>query len=130
MAPRSNSKTASRLVPPTLPSLPTTTMAPQPTPLERKGKNGVAIMPRFFDMSCDEMLCSADSFCVNDYTWGGSRCHCSLGRGGESCSEGRSLVGRITWWGGWPHWEPEGSFVVHTWFLLAPLLTEAHFSMH
>uniref|UniRef100_A0A8D0NK13 EGF like, fibronectin type III and laminin G domains n=1 Tax=Sus scrofa TaxID=9823 RepID=A0A8D0NK13_PIG len=87
MAPRSNPVTISRLVPPTPASLPMTTVVPQPTPVERKGKTGVALMPRLFDMSCDETLCSADSFCVNDYTWGGSRCHCNLGKGGESCSE-------------------------------------------
>uniref|UniRef100_A0A8C0KJH7 Pikachurin n=1 Tax=Canis lupus dingo TaxID=286419 RepID=A0A8C0KJH7_CANLU len=87
MAPKSNPKTVSRLVRPTLASLPTTTVAPQPTPLERKGKNDVAIMPRLFDMSCDEILCSADSFCASDYTWGGSRCHCNLGKGGATCSE-------------------------------------------
>ncbi|XP_050651075.1 pikachurin isoform X2 [Macaca thibetana thibetana] len=83
----SNPKTISRLVPPTSASLPVTTVAPQPIPIERKGKNGVAIMSRLFDMPCDETLCSADSFCVNDYTWGGSRCQCNLGKGGESCSE-------------------------------------------
>ncbi|EPY80937.1 hypothetical protein CB1_000775021 [Camelus ferus] len=87
MAPRSNPMTISRLVPLTPPSLPMTTVAPQPTPVERKRKNSVALMPRLFDMSCDETLCSADSFCVNDYNWGGSRCHCNLGKGGESCSE-------------------------------------------
>uniref|UniRef100_A0A8C3VUA4 Pikachurin n=1 Tax=Catagonus wagneri TaxID=51154 RepID=A0A8C3VUA4_9CETA len=87
MAPQSNPMTVSRLVPPTPASLPVTTVAPQPSPVQRKGKTGVALMPRLFDMSCDETLCSADSFCVNDYTWGGSRCHCNLGKGGESCSE-------------------------------------------
>ncbi|XP_007467677.1 PREDICTED: pikachurin isoform X2 [Lipotes vexillifer] len=87
MAPRSNPMTVSRLVPATPASLPMTEVAPQPTPVERKGKNGAAMMPRLFDVSCDEILCSADSFCVNDYTWGGSRCHCNLGKGGESCSE-------------------------------------------
>ena len=88
MAPRPNPMTVSRLVPPTPASLPTTAVAPQPTPVDRKGKHGVAMMPRLFDTSCDETLCSADSFCVSDYTWGGSRCHCNLGKGGESCSEG------------------------------------------
>ncbi|XP_016808889.1 pikachurin isoform X2 [Pan troglodytes] len=83
----SNPKTISRLIPPTSASLPVTTVAPQPIPVQRKGKNGVAIMSRLFDMPCDETLCSADSFCVNDYTWGGSRCQCTLGKGGESCSE-------------------------------------------
>ncbi|XP_074242613.1 pikachurin isoform X2 [Saimiri boliviensis] len=83
----SNPKTISRLVPPTSASLPVTTVAPQPIPGERKGKNSVAMMSRLFDVPCDETLCPADSFCVNDYTWGGSRCHCNLGKGGESCSE-------------------------------------------
>ncbi|XP_067586653.1 pikachurin isoform X2 [Pseudorca crassidens] len=87
MVPRSNPMAVSRLVPATPASLPMTEVAPQPTPVERKGKNGAAMMPRLFDVSCDEILCSADSFCVNDYTWGGSRCHCNLGKGGESCSE-------------------------------------------
>ncbi|XP_045643249.1 pikachurin isoform X1 [Ursus americanus] len=87
LALRSNPKTAPRLAPPTLASLPITTVAPQPTPMETKEKNGVAMMPRLFDTSCDETLCSADSFCANDYTWGGSRCQCNLGKGGASCSE-------------------------------------------
>ncbi|XP_051709471.2 pikachurin isoform X2 [Oryctolagus cuniculus] len=82
-----NPKAVPRLIPPTSASLPTPEVAPQPTPEERKGKNGMATMPRLFDASCDETLCSADSFCVNDYTWGGSRCHCNLGKGGDSCSE-------------------------------------------
>ncbi|XP_037385980.1 pikachurin [Talpa occidentalis] len=86
VAPISNPNTASMHVPPTPASLPNTA-AFQPTPVEKKGKNNVALMPRLFDMSCDEALCPADSFCVNDYTWGGSRCHCNLGKGGESCSE-------------------------------------------
>lgn len=116
LALRSNPKTAPRLAPPTLASLPITTVAPQPTPMETKEKNGVAMMPRLFDTSCDETLCSADSFCANDYTWGGSRCQCNLGKGGASCSEGRPLVGRRTWW------EPGGSSVFHTWFLLALFL--------
>ncbi|XP_075397070.1 pikachurin [Tenrec ecaudatus] len=87
MASRSNPKTTSRLASPTSASLPTIPMAPHTTPVERKGKGGLALMPRSFDMPCDEAMCTADSFCVNDYTWGGSRCHCNLGKGGESCSE-------------------------------------------
>ncbi|XP_004848654.2 pikachurin isoform X1 [Heterocephalus glaber] len=83
----SNRKTISRLAPPTLALLSRTTAALQPTPARQKGKSGMATMSRLFDMSCDETLCSADSFCVNDYTLGGSRCHCNLGKGGESCSE-------------------------------------------
>ncbi|XP_059132731.1 pikachurin [Peromyscus eremicus] len=83
----SNPEMGSRLAQPTPASLPETTVAIPHTPAQRKGKNSVAMMSRLFDMSCDETLCSADSFCVNDYTWGGSRCHCNLGKGGEGCSE-------------------------------------------
>ncbi|KAM7149512.1 pikachurin isoform 4-T4 [Molossus nigricans] len=87
IAPRSNPKTVSRLAPPTPASLPMTAVAPQPTPETREGKKGVPTMPRLFDLPCDETLCPAGSFCANDDTWGRSRCHCSLGKGGESCSE-------------------------------------------
>ncbi|XP_058164024.1 pikachurin isoform X2 [Dasypus novemcinctus] len=83
----SNPKAISRLVPPTTASFPATMVAPHTTPVERKGKNGEDMMPPLFEMSCDETMCSADSFCVNDYAWGGSRCSCNLGKGGESCSE-------------------------------------------
>ncbi|XP_006889604.1 PREDICTED: pikachurin [Elephantulus edwardii] len=82
----SNSKGTSEFAGPTLASLPTTAVPPHSTPAQSK-KARVDMMPRLFDMSCDETICSADSFCVNDYTWGGSRCHCNLGKGGESCSE-------------------------------------------
>lgn len=92
--PRSNPKTVARLVPPTPASLPPAPVAPQPTPLKREGKNGVPAMPRLFDKPCDQTLCPVDSFCANDYTWGRSRCHCYLGKGGESCSEGRPSVGQ------------------------------------
>ncbi|XP_066096102.1 pikachurin isoform X2 [Saccopteryx bilineata] len=84
---RSNPKTAFRLVPPAPASVPTTTAAPQPTPGTRERKTGVPTVPRPFSMSCDETLCPVDSFCANDYTWGHSRCHCNLGKGGQSCSE-------------------------------------------
>ncbi|XP_033615957.1 pikachurin isoform X4 [Fukomys damarensis] len=83
----SNPKTASRLAPATLTPLPRTTAALQPTPAPQKGKSGLAMTSRLFSMSCNEILCSADSFCVNDYTLGGSRCHCNLGKGGESCKQ-------------------------------------------
>lgn len=89
----SNPEMGSRLAQPTPASLPETTVAIPHTPAQRKGKNRVAMMSRLFDMSCDETLCSTDSFCVNDYTWGGSRCHCNLGKGGEGCSEGRPWKG-------------------------------------
>ncbi|KAL1783832.1 pikachurin isoform X2 [Sigmodon hispidus] len=83
----SNREMGSRLVQPTVPSLPETTMAVPHTPAQQKARNSVAMMSRLFDMSCDETLCSPDSFCVNDYTSGGSRCHCNLGKGGEGCSK-------------------------------------------
>lgn len=51
--------------------------------------------PRLFDLSCDETICSADSFCVNDYDRGGSRCHCNLGKGGEMCTEGTFLCAEL-----------------------------------
>ncbi|XP_023567672.1 pikachurin isoform X1 [Octodon degus] len=83
----SNLKAASRPGPPTKAPLSRTTAALHPTPAQRKGPSGLAMMSRLFAMTCNETLCSADSFCVNDYTLGGSRCHCNLGKGGESCSE-------------------------------------------
>ncbi|XP_006874742.1 PREDICTED: pikachurin [Chrysochloris asiatica] len=83
----STPKTTSRLVAPTSASLPQTPVTPHAIPVHSKGKGGMATMPRLFDMSCDEVICPADSFCINNYTSGGSRCHCSLGKGGESCSE-------------------------------------------
>ncbi|KFQ93936.1 Pikachurin, partial [Nipponia nippon] len=50
-------------------------------------RGGMSSAARLFDLSCDEAICSADSFCVNDYDRGGSRCHCNLGKGGETCAE-------------------------------------------
>ncbi|XP_077203122.1 pikachurin isoform X1 [Paroedura picta] len=50
-------------------------------------KNTVASLVRQFDQPCDETFCSTDSFCVNDYERSGSRCHCNLGKGGETCTE-------------------------------------------
>ncbi|XP_038177503.1 pikachurin isoform X2 [Arvicola amphibius] len=81
----SNPEMGSRLAEPTSASLPETIVAIPHT--QRKGKNTVTMISKLFDTSCDETICSGDSFCANDYTWGGSRCHCSLGKGGEDCSE-------------------------------------------
>lgn len=50
-------------------------------------RNNGASTVRQSDQTCDETICSTDSFCVNDYERSGSRCHCNLGKGGESCSE-------------------------------------------
>lgn len=52
---------------------------------------------RLFDLSCDEAVCSADSFCINDYDRGGSRCHCNLGKGGDMCEEGGFLCAHCCW---------------------------------
>lgn len=83
----------SRLVQLTPASLPETTVAAPHTAAQRKGKGNVAMMSRLLDVFCDETLCPGDSFCVNDFTWGGARCHCNLGKGGEGCSEGRPWKG-------------------------------------
>ncbi|XP_069483255.1 pikachurin isoform X2 [Ambystoma mexicanum] len=64
----------------------TTTARSRSTPARAARRNGLAPL-RFFDLSCDETVCPPDSFCVNDYDRGGSRCHCSLGRGGDTCEE-------------------------------------------
>uniref|UniRef100_A0A803Y1H3 EGF like, fibronectin type III and laminin G domains n=1 Tax=Meleagris gallopavo TaxID=9103 RepID=A0A803Y1H3_MELGA len=64
---------------------PTTTARVTTARATRRGSMSSA--PRLFDLSCDETICSADSFCVNDYDQGGSRCHCNLGKGGEMCTE-------------------------------------------
>ncbi|XP_058633388.1 pikachurin [Onychostoma macrolepis] len=47
--------------------------------------------PRVYDVPCDETVCPPDSFCINDYDTGGSRCHCNLGRQGDFCSEGLTV---------------------------------------
>uniref|UniRef100_A0A8C5LSG1 EGF like, fibronectin type III and laminin G domains n=1 Tax=Leptobrachium leishanense TaxID=445787 RepID=A0A8C5LSG1_9ANUR len=46
-----------------------------------------AFPPRLFDLTCEETICPADSFCLNDYDRGGSQCHCSLGKGGDTCED-------------------------------------------
>ncbi|KAJ8401580.1 hypothetical protein AAFF_G00378970 [Aldrovandia affinis] len=45
-------------------------------------------IPRLYDLPCEDTVCPPDSFCINDYDSGGSRCHCNLGRSGITCSEG------------------------------------------
>ncbi|GLD54051.1 pikachurin, partial [Lates japonicus] len=68
--------------PPTTTSvtLPTTTTTPTMSPW--KGE-----VPRVYDLTCDDTVCPPDSFCLSDYDSGGSRCHCNLGRRGDTCSE-------------------------------------------
>ncbi|XP_044129376.1 pikachurin [Bufo gargarizans] len=48
-------------------------------------KNTMVSPPRLFDLTCEETVCPADSFCLNDYDRGGSQCHCNLGKAGETC---------------------------------------------
>uniref|UniRef100_A0A8D2JH63 Pikachurin n=1 Tax=Varanus komodoensis TaxID=61221 RepID=A0A8D2JH63_VARKO len=92
---RSNARLLSRLLSATsypVSSPTTTTRAPRfttITPITTKAtrRNSGASMVRQSDQSCDETICSTDSFCVNDYERSGSRCHCNLGKGGETCSE-------------------------------------------
>uniref|UniRef100_A0A671VCL3 EGF like, fibronectin type III and laminin G domains n=1 Tax=Sparus aurata TaxID=8175 RepID=A0A671VCL3_SPAAU len=62
------------------PTLPTTTTTPTMSPW--KGE-----VPRVYDLTCDDTVCPPDSFCLSDYEGGGSRCHCNLGRRGDTCSE-------------------------------------------
>ncbi|KAM9360430.1 pikachurin isoform 2-T2 [Symphorus nematophorus] len=61
-------------------TLPTTTTTPTMSPW--KGD-----VPRVYDLTCDDTVCPPDSFCLSDYDSGGSRCHCNLGRRGDTCSE-------------------------------------------
>ncbi|KAM8887242.1 pikachurin isoform 2-T2 [Spinachia spinachia] len=44
-------------------------------------------VPRVYARTCDDTVCPPDSFCLSDYDGGGSRCHCNLGRRGDTCSE-------------------------------------------
>ncbi|PKU37020.1 hypothetical protein llap_12676 [Limosa lapponica baueri] len=71
-------------------SIPTTTQPSttvRATTARAARRGSMSSASRLFDLSCDEAICSADSFCVNDYDRGGSRCHCNLGKGGEMCAE-------------------------------------------
>ncbi|XP_053159968.1 pikachurin isoform X2 [Hemicordylus capensis] len=72
--------------PATTTRLPRTTTATAMTAKALRRNSGASTV-RQSDQSCDETICSTDSFCVNDYERSGSRCHCNLGKGGESCSE-------------------------------------------
>lgn len=60
-----------------------TVPSPSPSLTPWKGER-----PRVYDVPCDETVCPPDSFCINDYDTGGSRCHCNLGRQGDLCLEG------------------------------------------
>ncbi|KAG7253803.1 hypothetical protein CRUP_015719 [Coryphaenoides rupestris] len=43
--------------------------------------------PRVYDLPCEDTVCPPDSFCLGDEAGGGSRCHCNLGRRGDTCAE-------------------------------------------
>nr|XP_006139537.1 pikachurin [Pelodiscus sinensis] len=95
VAPGSSTRLLSRLITtssdsitaPATTILPISTTAASTTTAKATRRNGMASAVRLFDLSCDETVCFADSFCVNDYDRGGSRCHCNLGKGGETCTE-------------------------------------------
>ncbi|XP_043096097.1 pikachurin [Puntigrus tetrazona] len=63
-------------------------VVPSPSPSMTPWKDE---RPRVYDVPCDETVCPPDSFCLNDYDTGGSRCHCNLGRQGDFCSEGLTV---------------------------------------
>ncbi|XP_019351616.1 pikachurin [Alligator mississippiensis] len=65
--------------------VPTTTTSTTTVKATRRTSTASAV--QHFDLSCDETICSADSFCVDDYDLGATRCHCNLGKGGETCTE-------------------------------------------
>uniref|UniRef100_A0A8C4RXC5 EGF like, fibronectin type III and laminin G domains n=1 Tax=Erpetoichthys calabaricus TaxID=27687 RepID=A0A8C4RXC5_ERPCA len=70
--------------------LTTSSSMPVTTPI-RPTTARILFSPILYDLPCDETICPADSFCVNDYERGGSRCHCNLGKGGSSCSSDVSI---------------------------------------
>ncbi|XP_051807199.1 pikachurin [Acanthochromis polyacanthus] len=63
-------------------SIPLSTTTATPTMSPWKGE-----VPRVYDLTCDDTVCPPDSFCLSDYDGGGSRCHCNLGRRGDTCTE-------------------------------------------
>uniref|UniRef100_A0AAQ5YQR5 EGF like, fibronectin type III and laminin G domains n=1 Tax=Amphiprion ocellaris TaxID=80972 RepID=A0AAQ5YQR5_AMPOC len=62
--------------------IPLSTTTTTPTTSPWKGE-----VPRVYDLTCDDTVCPPDSFCLSDYDGGGSRCHCNLGRRGDTCAE-------------------------------------------
>ncbi|XP_041855691.1 pikachurin isoform X2 [Melanotaenia boesemani] len=61
-------------------SIPSTTTTPTMSPWQGE-------VPRVYDLTCEDTVCPPDSFCLSEYDSGGSRCHCNLGRKGDTCSE-------------------------------------------
>nr|XP_033788506.1 pikachurin isoform X1 [Geotrypetes seraphini] len=76
---------------PVISSVPTTTTqattATTRTTSSKPFRRNSIVSPKLFDLSCDEIICPADSLCVHDYDRGGSRCLCNLAKGGETCTE-------------------------------------------
>ncbi|XP_010216986.1 PREDICTED: pikachurin-like, partial [Tinamus guttatus] len=95
VTPGSSSRLLSRLLTTTSESATSTPTTARPVPsttlrttiARTLRRNSVSSVAHFFDLSCDETICSTDSFCVNDYDRGGSRCHCKLVKGGDTCTE-------------------------------------------
>uniref|UniRef100_A0A3Q3GWU5 EGF like, fibronectin type III and laminin G domains n=1 Tax=Kryptolebias marmoratus TaxID=37003 RepID=A0A3Q3GWU5_KRYMA len=63
-------------------SIPLSTTTATPTVSPWQGE-----VPRVYNLNCDDTVCPPESFCLSDYESGGSRCHCNLGRTGDTCSE-------------------------------------------
>lgn len=71
------------------PSTSTTTTPSAPDPASfRPMTQWKGSVPRVYDLPCEDTVCPPNSFCISDYDSGGSRCHCNLGQGGVTCSEG------------------------------------------
>ncbi|XP_019387528.1 PREDICTED: pikachurin [Crocodylus porosus] len=95
VSPGSNSRLLPRLITTTsrpitsvaTTTLPIPTTTASTTTIKATRRTGPASAVQHFDLSCDETVCSADSFCVDDYDLGATRCHCNLGKGGETCTE-------------------------------------------
>ncbi|XP_037536294.1 pikachurin [Nematolebias whitei] len=68
--------------PPSTSSVPFSSTPASPTVSSWQGE-----VPRVYGLSCDETVCPPESFCLPDSESGGSRCHCNLGRRGNTCSE-------------------------------------------
>ncbi|XP_066506757.1 pikachurin-like isoform X2 [Hoplias malabaricus] len=68
------------------PSSEPVSIAPAPV-LYAPGKYWTGPVRQLHDLPCEDTACPLNSVCIDDYRNGGSRCHCALGRGGETCSD-------------------------------------------
>uniref|UniRef100_A0A4W3GRZ5 Pikachurin-like n=1 Tax=Callorhinchus milii TaxID=7868 RepID=A0A4W3GRZ5_CALMI len=72
----------------TAPTKPPTTLPPPTTgPIQTDAPRSRGEAGQVLDTQCEEATCPVDSFCMNEYETGGCRCHCNLGKGGETCSD-------------------------------------------